>query len=218
MRTRIRSYFVFTSLGFRVLAFFLEPVILMLVGMDITCLIGMPGYIIVPFFYMVVEIMLDYMMFGGICAKEVSHLEYLKCSTKGEKIMSTVLAGHLLKVFLVDVILLVFNYIWNQVWNELPLGEINSILLVVALLFTSYAVGVLAMTIGRFFDSLQIYYILGMLAIPLGTLVLFANQLCLPLGIAVTGIAAIIISIVNVKIALEHIKESYYDKTVKDGI
>ncbi|MGN0353227.1 MAG: hypothetical protein ACI4ES_16425 [Roseburia sp.] len=218
MRTRIRSYFVFTSLGFRVVAFLVEPLILALVGMAITCLTGIPGYIMVPFFYMIIEIMLDYIMFGGICAKEVSHLEYLKCSTKGERIMHTALAGHLLKVFLVDVALLIFNYVWNQIWNKLPLFDMESILPLVALLFISYTVGVLAMTIGRFFDSLQIYYILGMLAVPVGTLVLFANRLCLPIGITVTGIAAIIISIVNVKIALKHIKESYYDKTVKNGI
>lgn len=218
MKRQIKSYLVFQSLGTKILAYVIEPFALLAGGIFVSVWFGMPGYQSVGFIMTMIELLLDYLMFAGICAKDVSHLEYLKSSKRGDKIVSAALRTHLIRALLVEVIFLLFHAVFfhwmqgNLVWN------MEEIWLCVQILTSSYFVIVLVETIGRFFDSIQILYGMLMLAMLLeaGLLVLLLKS-----PIIITIIVSILtagISVLNVKIAGRKIKESYYDKTVENGI
>ncbi len=218
MVKKIKSYLIFTSLGTRILAFFVEPLALLGIGLFCTMAFGMPGYMLVGTVLIVFEMILDHTMFGGICAKDVSHLEYLKGSREGEKIILAALRGQLIRCFCMDVIFHVVHYVIFQRFEGLPLIDKNGILLVILVVLASYLSIVLADMVVRFWDETQVFFLTMTLALFLEGLIILVAIKHLTATIIIIGILSAVVSVLNVRIALIHIKESYYDKTVEDGI
>ncbi len=217
MRDRIKSFFVFTSTGYRILAFLVLPVFGIALGHMVAFLLAIPGYFVTIFFIMPLELILDYMVFGGICAKEVSHLEYLKGSVRGEWVMKNALVGGMIQMLLVLAVVMLGNHISYQMLFPAQVVGMDAILIPAALLISAYAVTMGMVIVGRFFDSLNVYYILAVVAAALeGSVLQFLVLYRYP-TIVISVMLAVILSIVSVKIALKKIEESYYDKTVADG-
>lgn len=218
MRERIKSYFVFTSLGFRILAFAVAPVLLLLMGIFCTIVIGAPGYLLIAFLLIPVEMLLDYINFGGMCAKNVSHLDYVKGSRKGEKIMKHALIGNINRMFISGAVLVAVNYlIFHLFYKEQGVDRLM-ILLILTVLLSAFGSTMLGIIIGRFFESMQLYSLLSIVGLGIEVLVMYLFSMKPYLTLTLSSIMAIGFSALSVVIAMKHIKESYYDKTVTDGI
>lgn len=216
MKERIKSFLVFTSAAYRVIAFAAVPVFGILFGCLVAALIGLPGYFVTVFLMISIELGLDYMIFGGICAKEVEHLEYVKCSPKGERVVRYALIGGVIRTFVTLVVVFVGNAVSARLLNLEPVGEKETAILIF-LLFSSFAVIHLTELAGRFMDSFSIYNLLMCAAMLAEALWVWFLGRQLYIGIAVSVLAAAGAGAGSVYTAMRHIKESYYDKTVTDG-
>lgn len=217
MKDRIRSFMVFTTPEYRVLAFVIAPVIGIVFGHLVAAFFGIPGYVVTGFLLIPLELILDYLIFGGICAKEVTHLEYLKGSTKGEVIIKRALIGGMIRMLLTMGLIFIGNQISFQILYPEQKLEMNAVVMLATLLLLSYAVMMAGVMIGRFFDSLQVYYVLSLVAMAAeGLMFIFLSEYRMP-AILTAVVLVVGLTTLSVKIALKHVKESYYDKTVTDG-
>lgn len=218
MKDRIRSFLVFTTLGYRIIAFFVIPAIGIWAGHLFTEAYMMPGYLLTAYLIVPVEIILDHFIFGGVCAKDVSHLEYLKCSKKGEWVTKNALAGGMVRILLTMGIVFLGNHISMQILYPGAAYGYNVVLVPLALLLFSFAAIMLGITVGRFFDILFVYYLLGAAGAAIVAALMFLVEKYVYAGFALSVVLAVVSGISSVKIAMRHIKESYHDKTVTDRV
>jgi len=218
MKDRVRSFLVFTTLGYRILAFLVIPVIGILLGHLVTDKLMMPGYLLAAFLLPSAEIMIDHFIFGGICAKDVSHLEYLKCSKRGEWVTENALIGGMVRILLTIAVVFIGNHISLWVLYPNETYTYNVVLVPVALALSTFGVTMLIITVSRFFDMLFIHYVLATAGVISSYFMteLIANNVNAGLGIG--AVLAVAGAVISVKIAMWRIKESYHDKTVTDGV
>lgn len=218
MKDRVRSFLVFTTLGYRIIAFVVLPVLGIWIGHVLCERLKMPGYFMTAYLLVPVEIMIDHFVFGGICMKDATHLEYLKCSKRGEWVTQNALLGGMMRILGTMLLVFVGNTISMLVlYPKVSLGW-EAVIAALTLLLSSFAVITLCASIGRFFETLSVYYVLGMVGtvLEIGYMDLVEEHLFI--GLVVAAFAAVIIGYLSLQIAMKHIRESYYDKTVEDGI
>lgn len=227
MRDRVRSLMVFTTLGYRLLAFVGLPVLCIVIGYLTAAklaILSIPGYFVSAFLLVFFELMLDFMVFGGICAKDVSHLDYLKGSRRGELVIRRALTGNIVRMLVSGAVVFGVNLITYQIWGpeqgvvDLLAGWRHMELMAV-LLFSACSIAIGLSVIGRFSEGLQLYYILSVVAsfLEAGVLLLMVKW-NLHVLLVVSVLLLVAMSVLNVQIAMRKIKESYYDKTVTDGV
>lgn len=218
MKDRVRSFMVFTNLGYRIIAYLAVPVLGIVIGHWVAKNMLIPGYLVTAFLLIVIEMVLDHFIFGGICAKDVTHLEYLKCSPKGERVIRNALIGGMVRSLLTMAVIFIGNQIsMNVLYPELEY-ERYAVLVPLALLLSAFAIMMLGIIVGRFFDSLQVYYLLSIVGTVLEGFMLVLINKYWYVGFILSLVLAVGIGGLSVKIAMKRIKESYYDKTVTDGI
>ena len=218
MKDRIRSFLVFTSFGYRLATFAILPLLGIWIGHMYCKKYMMPGYLITAFLLVPIEIMIDHFIFGGICVKDVSHLEYLKCSKRGEWVTRNALTGGMIRILLTMLIVFIGNHISMEVLYPDAGYGFNVVLVPLTLMLFSFAVIMLGATIGRFFETTSVYYLISLGAMILETACMLLLEKNIYLGVFTSLVLAGITGYFSLKIAMRHIKESYYDKTVKDGV
>lgn len=217
MKDRIRSFLVFTTLGYRILAFVVLPLLGILVGHFLTKKLMMPGYLMTAYILVPFEIMIDHFIFGGICMKDVSHLEYLKCSKRGEWITRNALAGGMVRILLTMLFVFIGNHISMEILYPDAVYGFDVVLVPLALMLSSFAVIMLGVTIGRFFETTSIYYLLSIGGAALETGFMFLIEEHLWISVIMSAVLAALTGYFSLEIAMKHIKESYYDKAVENG-
>lgn len=225
MKDRVKSFLVFTTPGYRILGFGIIPLLGLVIGHLVVVLLEVPGYLATVFLLIPAEIMLDFMMFGGICAKDVSHLEYLKGSLRGIGVIKNALVGGMVRTLLVLGVVLVGNQISFKILFPMRQMETGVGLNGIKLYLSAYVVILATVMVGRFFDSININYMLAMVAEAAEIMVASAMEeifsRSLPayrvMVMILLSLFAVGLSVISVKIVLKTVKESYYDKTVADG-
>lgn len=217
MKDRIRSFLVFTSFGYRLATFVILPLLGIWIGHMYCKKYMMPGYLVTAFLLVPIEIMIDHFIFGGICVKDVSHLEYLKCSKRGEWVTRNALLGGMVRVLMTMLMVFVANHISMMILYPDASYGYNVILVPLALLLSSFTVIMLGATIGRFFENVSVYYLIALGGVALETGFLYLIEKHIYMGVIVSVIVSVVVGYFSLEIAMKHIKESYYDKTVKNG-
>lgn len=217
MKDRIRSFLVFTTFGYRLTVFAILPLLGTWIGHAICKKYVMPGYLMTVYLFVPIEIMIDHFIFGGICVKDVTHLEYLKCSKRGEWVTRNALLGGMVRVLLTMFLVFVANHISMQILYPDASYGYSVILVPLTLLLSSFAVIMLGATIGRFFENISVYYLIILGGVVLETGFLFLIEKHIYMGVIVSVILSMVVGYCSLAIAMKHIKESYYDKTVKNG-
>ena len=93
MGKKMKSYLVFTSPGYRIWTLLIFPVLLFFSSW----IASDWGMYLMGSFFVFVEILSDYWIFGGICNRQ---MEYLKTSFCGFSVLRDALAGDLIRKFL----------------------------------------------------------------------------------------------------------------------
>jgi len=140
MKDRVRSFLVFTTLGYRIIAFLVIPLIGIWLGHMFAKEFMMPGYLLTAHLLVSVEIMMDHFIFGGICAKDVSHLEYLKSSKRGEWVAESALIGSAARILLTMLVVFVGNQISLFILFPNEEYTFHPVLVPIALLFCAFGV------------------------------------------------------------------------------
>lgn len=218
MKQKIRSYLVFTSLGYKVIMFLVLPVVLL--GIQVFSAAVFRGTAI-PVFVMVlvmVEVLADNWFLGGIQEKGAEKIDYLKTSPKGMKVMKSALVMDLVRRFVFYVVLFGLSRMITGIFG---VGDGNGAggsagfeVLLLAIVLT-YALSVLGIFIARFTSYLWVNLICGYVGAIAGLVIFLVCSAGL-VPAALMDIALIVlgggISFLIVKIAMLKVEGSYYDK------
>lgn len=216
MKQKIRSYLVFTSLGYKIIMFAILPVVLL--GIQVLSAVVFRGTAI-PVFVMalvLVEIMADNWFLGGIQEKGSEKIDYLKTSPRGMKVMKSALVMDLVRRFVFYVVLFgscrLITGIFGAGGGAGGPADLEALLLAVVL---TYALSVLGIFIARFTSYLWVNLLCGYVGAIAGLLILLICSGGL-VPMILVNIAMIVlgggISFLMVKIAMLKVEGSYYDK------
>lgn len=220
MRRICKSYLVFTGFGYRLLTFWLMP--LLLLGIQTAAVsMGKNFSIILPLAMASMEAMADSWFLGGIQSKDADKMDFLKTSAEGMRVMKTALIMDFLRRFVsMTVVFLLCCGIARLGGGKtsaiLPVDKIE--LLVFPLLF-GYTFSVLATLVGRFFS---LFWINMLVAYPIPILGSVTMYLILsePVYVSVTALFDIVLTVLGillvvlaVRTAMKKVEESYYDVT-----
>lgn len=220
MRRICKSYLVFTGFGYRLLMFWLMP--LLLLGIQTAAVsMGKNFSIILPLAMASMEAMADSWFLGGIQSKDADKMDFLKTSAEGMRVMKTALIMDFLRRFVsMTVVFLLCCGIARLGGGKtsaiLPVDKIE--LLVFPLLF-GYTFSVLATLVGRFFS---LFWINMLVAYPIPILGSVTMYLILsePVYVSVAALFDIVLTVLGillvvlaVKTAIKKVEESYYDVT-----
>ena len=215
MRRRIKCYLMFAPLLYRLILFVVVPIALLALEVYISQerfpWSGVMNFnMMIAFVLLEAEVFFDYWAFGGIAAREGMQLTYLKTSARGVGLLGTALGINLLRQFLTGLLPMLLGFICRFLRGggfeiEYAAGSLAYILLGYVFLVTSN-------TIARFFDGLLVNYAIAMIA---AVIMIFAALLVLEAPIAALAalfMISVVVSVAGIKIILNRVKESFYDK------
>lgn len=219
MRRICKSYLVFTGFGYRLVLFWLVP--LLLLGIQAAAVfLGGNLSIILPLVMAGIETMADSWFLGGIQSKDAAKMDFLKTSAEGMRVLKTALIMDFLRRFVsMAVVLLLCCGI-----ARLGGGKASAIppvwkytFLLFPLLF-GYTFSVLATLVGRFSGFFWINMLLAYPIPILGAISMYLIQsesvfmdmaALFDIALAALGILLVVLA---VRTAMKKVEESYYDR------
>lgn len=212
MIRKIKSYLIFTPVFYRWLMFLVVPAGTIGLQWLIEPIdLFMTGYINVMIWVMV-EIILDNWVFGGMAVADGKQWEYVKTSKRGMSIVQNALALNMVRQFLEGMIIFIAGWAFFSLRNGRGFSGTGELIIYVDMLLVGYFVTVTALTITRFFDSILINTatasVASLLAVGGVAMVVRWNYCMLMLLV----ILAAAVSVVGVKLIMRRVRESYYDR------
>ncbi len=209
---KLKSYLVFTSVLYRVVMFVIVPLLLIGLGIYLSSGLSFPAEIFVMVFLPVIEVIADYMIFGGIASRKIEHLEYLKTSKRGMQMLKDALTGGMFRILLSEFLIVAIMHAatFKMAWQDIE----NSTILIISFFCSTYFFSMLGITVSRFLTVMQANWVVAYAASMLGA---FAMVQCIRhpyVSLIVFIILSIVISILSIYIAMKRAEESYYDKAV----
>lgn len=176
MKRKVKSYFAFTTVSYRIIGLVLIPLLLLLssVGMLWQSYNGNGFYqqILLYNYVLTFEIIADYWVLGGCFSDKGKHLRYFKTSLKGVEVIGNVTLIDLMRKFLYCMVFAVSVFILT----EQKIDIVNGLAL--------YCVMVGVLHGSRHIDGLQSMMGIGFLAqIPLAIVNIVNNCLILYTGV-----------------------------------
>lgn len=213
MKKKLRSYLVFYSLPFQILLLIALPIfstLLVLLPLFHNFYIAAICTSIATLFS--VEVLADFWIFGGIAAKDGGHPEYLKTSAQGVSFMRNALIQNQIRQFLVELLIFLLGRLLFCLMEKEPFFSQQDLLMGLFLTLMGYFFTVLATLIARFFSSLNIQFLITMIATVLYVItgLLGCTRILMALPLALLG--SITVTVLSDQIMISKIKEAYYDK------
>lgn len=205
MKQLLKSYHVFLSYAWeRWLLYLVYPLLFVLVNYAVVKRGMQPevSMILCSSMIVSVELFFDFLVFGGVAAKDTNKLEYLKTSAKGLSILQRSIIGDgIRRFFSVTLIMMAYCIIDNEHFTPLR---------VLMCVFSALFMIELGLIVGRSFSYvgvvMAVIVFLGMLATPFTIIVLsnmIAGIICLILYVMVLVTGRVII--------MRKARKSYYD-------
>lgn len=218
MVKKIRGYLLFTSSVYRIVMFGILPLILAGSYVVFTTVEG--DVFILLFMIMVlmvmVEILADNWMFGGIQDREGAKMDFLKTSPKGMKLLENALALDLVRRLVTMSAIMAVGFITNRIRGiRLFGGDVMKEAGVLAgLTLVSYALSVLGTLLTRFFSLIWGNLLVGCAAIFIDSLccaavLMTGNLIALDCVFALLAVGATVLA---VKAAMGKVRGGYYDR------
>lgn len=215
----IKGYLAFTSFVYRIAMFGILPVALVAVniwaaafmGDDVRVLLG-----VMPFLMIMVEILTDTWMFGGIQGKSAARIDFLKTSPEGMGLLQKALIMDLVRRFLSFSGIMAACVLVNLVWKVEMFGgdAVKGLGVILSLILSSYAVSVFCIILARFGTMLWQSVLVGYLGLVIesvyvGFLIVLGHPFVWCCVCAVLAVGA---SILAVKIVMRKVRGGYYDR------
>ena len=217
MKNWIKGYLTFASLQYRLLVYLVLPLVITGATVFLRYTIGGMG-IFFPVVMMVgIEAMADFFLFGGLASKESCGIEYLKTSHRGNALFcNTIWIDAVRRGIWMLLVSTTYMLIESAIAAQQGVAAIVSPLEMLVITLIGYTITELCITVARFFSLIQ-WYMLFMYAaevvLVIVYLALYLNGLVahgLTLGIA--ALAAVLSTVLSVRILLWRWKGSYYDE------
>lgn len=213
MKKMLKSYLVFVPMLCRVILFLLIPVLLIALQIWIAPLdMFYTSSYLMLLILMLVQIILDNWVFGGIATKNVRQPEYLKSSTHGMTLIKHALAADTICGFVESVMVVLIGAGAYVTRVSLPDGK--EILAVFTLLFFANALTSLTLLVVRFFDGIMA----SMMAAFISEIIFGGIFLITPHGAVWLLVAGVLLAVVfgtlGVKVMVRRLEDSYYDERI----
>lgn len=206
----IKGYLVFTSLFYRIIMFGILPVAF--IALDI-CAAAFKGrnvqvlLIIMHLLIVMVEVLADTWVFGGIQGKDAAKIDFLKTSPKGMGLLRNALVMDLVRRFLsLSVIMAACVLIKSRGVDMFGGDAVKGLGVTLSLILSSYAVTVLCIILARFASMLWQSMLAGYLGVLIesayvGVLIALGHPLVWCFVFAVLAMGA---SILAVKVVMKY--------------
>lgn len=217
MRRYIRSYHAFwpVKTWMKLCVYLLYPLVIITALWFLSHKLGYYPVICMGFacsFVVMVEIILDYFVFGGIASKETNRLEYLKTSVKGINLLKSSLITDAVRRFLSIAIVIIGSYLAIACRQQMDYQY--TLLQLLVCIFSTYLLTEAGLLFTRFFINwwvnMAVIYILNNIAVTIGIFVstwnipIWALVLLVLLGMGIT--------LTGRRLILKRMEESYYDR------
>lgn len=216
---KIKSYFVFTSFPYRMAIFVILPLAMLAIvglismGMERKSYFFTP--VLIPLFLIVIEVVADNWMFGGIQAKHAEKMDVLRTSGRGMEMIKDALALDLIRRLLsmagVTAICLLAEML---LMGGTAAGVFEIMPMLLSMLFLCYDISVLGTLAARFGSVVWINYLIGYAGFFLG--ILGSAAVSWQRGGVVSAIMlavlAVPMSVLTVRVAMKKVRGGYYDK------
>lgn len=214
----IKGYLAFTSLVYRIAMFGILP--LAFIALDIWAALKGQGYnvqvllMMMHILIVMVEILADTWMFGGIQGKAAARIDFLKTSPKGMELLQKALIMDLVRRFL-SLSLIMAAWVLTKSWGVDVFGgdAVKGLGVILALILSSYTVTVLCIILARFatmfWQSVLVGYV-GVIieSVCVGFLIALGHPYVWSLAYAALAVGS---SILAVKIVMRKVRRGYYD-------
>jgi len=162
MRQLFKCYMAFTGNLYRILCLLICPAIIILVYGVIRWKIGenMAYGFSITCSFLLVEVIGNYLLSGGIASKQTEKLFYLKSSAKGEEILRNAMVADILRRFFYFVLELLLAVVISEILPEngrgSAFGKDGGISVFLGHLFAGYFYGTIGIMATRLFDSFRV--------------------------------------------------------------
>ena len=216
MIRKIKCYLVFTPSLCRLILFAVVPIALITLQIIMasrqTWDMAVSLNMIIAFVLLEVEVFLDHWTFGGLYARESMQLTYLRTSMRGMKVLKSALGVNLIRQLLTGLVPMLLGF-----WCRLRMGDGFAVEYAagsLAWVLTGYIFTATASTIARFFDGMMLNLAIANIAL---LIMMWVGLLAVPAAspgmLVILVPLALLISIAGVGIAVNRVKEGYYDRT-----
>ena len=206
----IKGYLAFTSFVYRIAMFGILPVALIVVNIWAAAFMGDDVRVLLaamPFVMIMVEILADTWIFGGIQGKAAARIDFLKTSPKG--------MGLLQKALIMDLVRRLLSLV-NLAWGVEMFGgdAVKALGVILSLILSSYAVTVFCVILARFATMLWQSMLVGYLGLVIESVCVgFLIVLGYPfVWCCIFAVLAVGVSILAVKIVMKKVRGGYYDR------
>lgn len=172
--------------------------------------------VVMPFLIIMVEILSDTWMFGGIQGKATERIDFLKTSPEGMGLLQRALIMDLVRRFLSLSGIMAACVLVNLAWGVEMFGghAVKGLGVILSLILSSYAVSVLCIILARFGTMLWQSILVGYLGLVIesvyvGFLIVLGHPFA---WCCVCMVLAAGVSILAVKIVMKKVRSGYYDR------
>lgn len=218
-----KSYFVFTSFIYRIVMFAVLPLVMfglqmifLLNSKNLDSKLAMLCLVMTQSFLIMIEVVSDSFLFGGIQSKDAEKMDYLKTSPRGIHFIKKALTADLVRRFstalgIIGAEVVVFRLVGVSVTQGNVLQQISFVLFIV---LVTYLFSVLGVVLSRSFGLLLLNAALGYaMSIPALLCGLLPGVKCYAVIYDVIfAVLCIALSILTVRTAMKKVEGSYYDK------
>lgn len=217
---QIRSYKVFLSSFYAWGMLLLLPVCLILVNMVLERFFGLLSVLACYGIYIFVDVLADFWVFGGICAKDSSKMDFVKSSYAGYPVMKAGIVIDVVRRFLGMVIVssaLMGYYLFSR---DGAIARPEALYIGIMIL-TPYLVNMVMLNITRYIEVLQL--ILFLLSFGTGATLGFLAEFGITVRtesvnvqkwstiVLVLAVLAVVVTVITIWHMLHRIRSSYRD-------
>ena len=220
MKMQVRSYRVFLSRLYLWGMLLLLPVVLILANMALERYLGLISVLVCYWIYIFVDVLADFWVFGGICSKNSSKMDYVKSSYYGYKVVKSGIMADMVRrlVWMTFMSLGLMGYI--LVSRKKPFTQ-QELLYIGIMILLPYVVNTATLNITRYIEAFQLYLMVPSVGtgFSIGALSAFGIQvLAEPVNLGkyrmivmVLAILAVAVTLVTIRHMLYKVKHSYRD-------
>jgi hypothetical protein len=208
MGKMIKTYRVFTKPLYRVLMLLVVPLALVALGVLL-------GEAIAAVAYIMIDVIADYWVFGGICSKYSEKLDYIKSSQRGDEFLKKGMRLDRARSFLELAVIFAMTAA-IRVAAGTPYGFSDGFLMDATAALTAYTTATLAYNASRYVETLQLLLVVAYAGAILGLLLcigcyFLAVQVPILILVLLLAVAAVLVSFFTEKHMMYRLKKSYWD-------
>lgn len=220
MKMQVRSYRVFLSRSYLWGMLLFLPVALILANMALERYLGLLSVLVCYWVYIFVDVLADFWVFGGICAKNSAKMDYVKSSYYGYGVTKAGIVTDMVRrlVWMALMSLGLMGYL--LVSRQEPVTQ-QAILYIGIMILLAYVMNAAMLNITRYIESFQLYmmvpsagtgFSIGMLsALGVKALMEPVNLMKWRMILIVLAVLAVAVTIVTIWHMLYKVKHSYRD-------